>query len=920
MTNSPRIDQKNNFQVFLEGVQVPFSDIKISEAEGAFPTASISFPASKSALRILPATIVQIFGEYNNETLLLFEGEVTGLSYSRGPAGRQATIMANSLLSSFYKATIRPQDGLITDRLRKQLGGRDVPTSISAKLTNSVGISSSITNEYMKTWQAQSKPVISDSLQNMVVLSPDNLVFNFLGLMNVSYIRRGDFHPIPQFFLRYFEMFDPYFGIQSLSYGLTKSVFTLPNPAKVTPFLNKLAVATLNHVFTMPTNVNLALMDVLNRFMAVIAYSSISPAAYTASKIFWGPVSDLSYEVPLRTYFLPDLVNSPPARCNIIFPSQNVSFMYERDMTAEATRVIGEMGLPFNAPPNLPKGSQRTHVIPDINYTIDSKRKISGGLTIEESYRGINPGYVTMDPFLSAAVYADKEGMMVKYNKLNSYEKPKDPTSSENWEEKVGGNKAYVKGFETSFEQMVTKSYLQYKYGKRGCTVGCDWSPYRMVGVPGLILDDKGPSVFGVVSAINIAISANGMVSSTISFRNPRLIFDDEWDDAFKIPSKTIDNYLINDFTNDGALSINKFLFDPALYEFTTMGKTLYTYLITGRDHKTAGTFKDLATNNGIYKRFEGSLNSKNWELAEGDASIFYFITDPETATFTTAAQNFANDSPNEEVRNAKLLYYACHKLKADFNEKLQKYSGDELAEYVDDVTKRNIITKSEYFKFIGVTTGAPVKSQHYKDSTAIFTSPEAVIAFKNEYDKIRSLKDFINEAIEYPALDNLASGTDVTALDSQLSRMKLFNKSLESWLRIVISTHKTKSSGGITIEIDPNAMPIDITSFGDRELYQKEESINAFFEEEEIGQDSFTVYYFRYKANTEAAQKDLTLRKKLVEAAETDISSYKSGEKVMSTTLDSKIFAPYNLIRYAHVKKAFEPFLRQKKLLVVKN
>ena len=50
------------FELYLEGIKVPFSSLQIGEHEQGFPNAQISFPATAGALRVLASTIVQIFG------------------------------------------------------------------------------------------------------------------------------------------------------------------------------------------------------------------------------------------------------------------------------------------------------------------------------------------------------------------------------------------------------------------------------------------------------------------------------------------------------------------------------------------------------------------------------------------------------------------------------------------------------------------------------------------------------------------------------------------------------------------------------------------------------------------------------------------------------------------------------------------
>jgi hypothetical protein len=104
--NEKNLNFKNNlgFELYLEGKKVGFSSITISEVERAFPTATITFPATSKLFYILPATLVQVFGPSPEEgsvsPILLFEGEVSSISYVKAESGtRQVSFSCTSLLA-----------------------------------------------------------------------------------------------------------------------------------------------------------------------------------------------------------------------------------------------------------------------------------------------------------------------------------------------------------------------------------------------------------------------------------------------------------------------------------------------------------------------------------------------------------------------------------------------------------------------------------------------------------------------------------------------------------------------------------------------------------------------------------------------------------------------------------------------------
>jgi len=107
---SDLIPQNINVEVYLEGVKIPISNVSIHEAIGSPPSCTINFPAHSGALRILPGTLVHVFGDVEKfpgigktqtvevEKVLLFEGEVAGQSYSKSPQQRIISLTAQSLL------------------------------------------------------------------------------------------------------------------------------------------------------------------------------------------------------------------------------------------------------------------------------------------------------------------------------------------------------------------------------------------------------------------------------------------------------------------------------------------------------------------------------------------------------------------------------------------------------------------------------------------------------------------------------------------------------------------------------------------------------------------------------------------------------------------------------------------------------
>lgn len=942
----PVVDKKTGFQVYLEGVSVPFSSVTITESEGNFPTAAILFPASSGALKILPATIVQVFGPINNKlgeeyTGLLFEGEVTGITYQKNSGSRVASLLCNSLISRFYQATLRPLDGLMTNKLRYRLSGVPAPTSlndikttsyteeakkekpISATFINKSQIMGGTTNNLMSTIRNRQKntTMIDSQLENLVVLSRNVLPLQFISLMSKGVIRKGDFLPIIQFFIRYYEVFDPYFGVQSLSYSLAKSIMVFPNYGKVTTFLHQLVLQNLDIKLNLSANVSLTLWEALKEFLRITYYTMVAPSAFTESKIFWGTAEDVKHYFPNRLYFLPSLDNAPPAKFNIIFPSQINSFSFQRDMASEATRVVGEMGMPFHTSLAGVKGVNISAVIPQLEVSKDSKYKLHSALTIEETYRGISPVYEVIDFMIARAVDQHKD----KAEKAGIKE---ELLSSKNFGEENEKSVTYTGGFGSSFEHLIAESYVAHRYGKRLLSISTNWCPFRMTGIPGVVLDEEGPSIVGIVSSITTRISSEGTASSTLSLRNPRLVFDDEYEGSFHGTINTdLDNYLINDFTNDGFLGVNRFLYDEDFYGFENLGYNLYTYFAVGRESSVTNPFTGYKNN--IYKRFANNLTSNSWAKNTGDFSILSYLRMGTTKTSYKAEVNsFLSDADTAEIRYGKLLYLAIQELKTKYFK--SKNSGAlQLNSFINYETWRAVISKENYFNLLGIYTFPGVND--CKDATQVFGTITTIKGMRSYFDENRNINKFINSQIDDLSLQqiqpnsrpeqvgvvdrvdrDLSSGTKTSALTETaaltIRSLEKERKLIRNQIRVLDNWIANNSLSKSWIASNFNVTPT-VNKNNEDQLFSKElpetDLMNAL---EEV-----------YGNNLEAATHKLKELKALLVEKEQGISSRENN--ISSETLfDNYNFRPYNLTRYAHVKKAFSNYTAVGSFTVIKN
>ena len=112
-----------------------------------------------------------------------------------------------------------------------------------------------------------------------------------------------------------------------------------------------------------------------------------------------------------------------------------------------------------------------------------------------------------------------------------------------------------------------------------------------MIGAPSLFIDRKGPSITGIISNISTTIDSRGQAISAITFRNAKIIFDNEVNSAFfALPDKNNPNataeQVLKDFVSESFVGASSLLYDSNLYGPYTIGLDAYSYMFYGKHHK----------------------------------------------------------------------------------------------------------------------------------------------------------------------------------------------------------------------------------------------------------------------------------------------------------------------------------------------
>jgi hypothetical protein len=221
---------------------------------------------------------------------------------------------------------------------------------------------------------------------------------------------------------------------------------------------------------------------------------------------------------PRSIMFVPQTMFFMPLRCNTIFPDQILQSGYTHDYSNEITRLVTStppIALPHSASVSA-YTMQAKFIAPqkdffEINF---EKNKIPAvGMMPEEKLRGINPYMHTFNDAQKA--YTSFWSTYINKNDDGDITNPDE------------AYKAFFNHFRThELGQYILAvnmwQYLKRKYSVRNFSVTTTYTPHRLVGFPGLVLDKELPSVVGKIVSINSSLDANGNGTSTIQFMAPR--------------------------------------------------------------------------------------------------------------------------------------------------------------------------------------------------------------------------------------------------------------------------------------------------------------------------------------------------------------------------------------------------------------
>jgi hypothetical protein len=842
------VNAHTGFELYLEGVQTPFSSIRITEREGSVPTCSIQLPGTNGSLRILPATIVQIFGPYDNETILLFEGEVSQVGYQKGFQGRSVNLEAVGIMDTVFNTSIRPAHSLVYQKRSSEEG--NFPGGANSLIIDASDIQGIRTNR---------QGLGADSTEAYIKENFDNIdlsgVMRFFGTFNDllnnetqegNYITEGEFHYLIQFFLRYYEESNLYYGMLSKSLRIPDSVFSWPNAKRTNLFRNRMIInqwqSVLSQMEARQSSREMVLSELIQSFSQTLLYNYSSPASPTYGHLFWRNSQDKG---PIRLQFTPDLDNSPPINSNVYFPSQVASFSYRRNLRDEPTRIIGEVQIPMISSSFQEYGVLPTYTAPSLDITAEQVKNNSIGFTTEETYRGIKSFTVPLDPLFRHTFQESVQKIKVREQaELN-------PSDVEDLFTKDSeSTHIELRGVRDVLQQMTIDQYLRGKYQGRIATAVVDWNPNRMIGFPCLIMEEEAPSIAGVLSSISTTIDSNGNANSTINVRSPRLVYTD----SSIFNHSDSDSDVVNDFTNDMFTNTNHTLYDPDLYSFTNVGKDFYNYVMYGTGTQGDGKLSGSSEAEGFRSMSDNIAGID--KIGIEDSSILSVLYEEGEIK-----SHLIREGDSAEVQLGKLVTESTQRLKEFYN-RAKNDPNEPLHRKLKRFGSRRLVTKQEYFNFIGVQLridGRQAEDGHYKDSVEVIKGGENLAQIKTVLEK-----------------DTVVSGATMNQLNGKIQSRQ---RDLEYYREV-----RTR--------IQSTPIPFSFRDY----VEVRRRDLEEFYHDT---QDQLREEY--------EADLGLSVIQSIIDRLEEELEQFESERESIVTrntrqTLAEEILKPYNLIRKNHI------------------
>lgn len=674
-------------KVYLEGLQVPFSRVIITEREGFPPVCSIIFASNDRFLSLLPKTVCFVFYHYDDEFRLVYTGELATVGFQK--TGGSRNVSANFAgFTTNWKDTVmgvlgfggenlrdmtdfyliqglpeipedRTRDTVIRDGNSKagkpvKAGGPvwakppipETVVDLTTKgwfFTNHSNTNTFFDLVYIKLKEQASKAVYNEGAGDSTTESYFSDGFDYITAL---------FRNLNDFAVSS----NPYYNILDKRTKLRERLYTIPN-TKADDMFQKL-VTFKNSPFQ-------------GHFRSLTGINSFSKVLQGVLDYFLYDISELAVPIARGPKFKnillkPRMDYALPIKCNVIYPDDITNLSFSRNFEAEPTRMSAVV-----RPQLLRRGvdnaiAQYMFMTPEIwvnekvrgpwteGLEIDNTT-VAPGLSYRELLAGMR-GVMTGNPTSVELAFNEAEFPLekqfpasdlaiVRGNEIG-IEPGTDAEATE--KNKLGlWSSGQIKKY---IIKILEARFYDAKFNARTAAVTTSYNPSRMLGFPSLVIgEEKLSSLMGVIEGITSTIDANGNATQNITLGKVRIVNEQE-----ELESTT-ESRVLRDL-----IPHFEYFYDPSF------------------------TPKDIGVK--LYKDLMGWYKERN-----RDGSIYEY-----------ASSSMTSDS---YFGVSEITYHAVAYLKG----MLRNSTDRERQNFVFEQTKREIPTEAEAWRFLGVNPLLPV-------------------------------------------------------------------------------------------------------------------------------------------------------------------------------------------------------------------
>jgi len=519
-----------SFKVYIEGIEVPFSECTISIFPNAPTSANISLIPSNGAFKLRPRSLVHVFymDDFDNkiEWRLLWEGEIIGIGYSQQAGGSRSAIAQCIDLSGYWAHTkqyfMNAEDFGEGGKIVAFLGLKQVEVTVDGKL-------STFYSRYFGPGVS-----ILDSVLTMLRDFTDRLVF--------------------------------YSDVNS-RVNLNAKIDAAPDEA-VAKLIEARTIEDLVDQSMGHLGGNATILDIVNSIKGVIYYShvNVGPPVFeskpeeVAIKTFAEAPTDgtrkddIKQEEPQRVetgtprkftrsnyyrsfIFKPTTHFTIPPMCNVMFPDVISGINYSRSYISEPTRLkLKAHPYAVNTPEGQSENLQPLYFAPaELGAVLDTL-----GVSTIKSSEVIGLRRDDVDTTSSSADSVKPRFFMITEEELEKGVLSIDAPLAYG---RYNATSAAEGEPHRNLARVAEYSYLLMKYESRSINIVGEFNPHVVADFPAIAFSAPRSYLFNV-SSIMHTISGSGGSQTQISGTHTRELDADNTEDLPVLPAWISESYL----------------------------------------------------------------------------------------------------------------------------------------------------------------------------------------------------------------------------------------------------------------------------------------------------------------------------------------------------------------------------------------